>query len=709
MTCSPQRVIVVAALLAFSSTGPSGCGKKGATIPSTSGTCTPPSRNTDASVALVPALGGQRFDSPIEMVFGPGGRVYIAEQKGLVRVVDASGAGVATALDVRAKVVAGGEAGLLGLAFDPKFAESGNVYLHYTAPLPQPRSGFVFQSVVSRFHSNDGGVTIDPASEKRLLTVDQPFTNHNGGRIAFGPDGFLYVGLGDGGSGGDPQGNAQNKTTLLGKILRIDPNGGDPYAIPPSNPFATDGGRPEIYAYGLRNPWKFSFDTATGDLWAGDVGQSKFEEVNRIVLGGNYGWNIREGKHCFNSESCAAEGLLDPIVEYGRADGVSITGGYVYRGTKVSSLFGKYVYADFGTGRIWTVETRGRDAGGSSAPMTLLDTEFKISTFGQDARGEVYVADYASGNVSQIVESTRAAPVEEVGVKLSETGCLDPKEPTKPPGDAIGYDVNSPLWSDGAAKDRWLYVPSGSKIGVAADGDFDVPPGSVAVKTFSVADKKIETRLFVRYADASWAGYSYEWNDDQSDAILLSSSKAKVLPNGQRWYFPSRGECFACHTPVAGFTLGLEARQLDREEQGQNQLTRFASWLEKPITPGALRPLQAVDSAGVSASERARGYLHSNCSMCHREGSGAGAATFDLRIDKSLEETKTCNVTPQAGELGVAGLKIVTPGDPARSALFLRPRALDASRMPTLASSVVDANGVGAIEAWIREMPPSCQ
>ena len=665
----------------------------------------PPPRSADATVALAPAFGGQSFTSPVELIAGPGNRFYVLEQKGVVRVVDPSGAPAQTALDISASIVAGGEAGLLGLAFDPNFADNGFVYLDFTAPLPQPRSDVVFQSVIARFHSSDGGITIDPSSQKRLLVVDQPYTNHNGGHLAFGPDGFLYISLGDGGSGGDPNGNGQNKNVLLGKLLRIDPNGGEPYGIPPSNPFAGGGGRPEIFAYGLRNTWKFSFDKATGELWAGDVGQNKFEEVDRIVLGGNYGWNVREAKHCYNASQCPTEGFIDPVVEYGRDEGVSITGGYVYRGTRLPALVGKFLYGDFATGRIWAVD---KTADGAFVPLLLLETDLKISTFGQDAAGEIFVVDYASGKANQLVAAGPAAAPEGPGLKLSETGCLDVAAPTTPPQGMIRYDVNSPLWSDGAAKDRWLYVPEGSRIGLLADGDFDIPPGSVAVKTFSVAGKKIETRLFARYPDSTWAGYSYEWNDEQSEALLLSAGKTKPLANGKTWYFPSRGECFACHTPVAGFTLGLETRQLDREEGAANQLARFAALLDRPVIAGALAPLRSADAQGASASERARGYLHSNCSMCHREGSGAGAATLDLRIDKPLAETRMCNVAPQAGELGVAGAKVLAPGDPAKSVLALRMHALDTSRMPTLASRVVDDAGVAAVEEWIRSLPPAC-
>lgn len=654
--------------------------------------CTPPAR-VPSRVALAPAapFGDRTFDHPIEIGSGPGGRFYVLEQSGVAKVVPPDGAEPTVAIDIKDKIVSGGEAGLLGIAFDPGFAQNGFVYLHFNQSI-EKKPDVVFQSVIARYRSSDGGLTFDPASEKRILVVDQPFSNHNGGKIAFGPDGFLYIGFGDGGSGGDPKGNGQNRDVLLGKILRIDPNGGDPYAIPPSNPFAGGGGRPEIYAYGLRNPWKFSFDRATGDLWAADVGQSKYEEIDRIVLGGNYGWNVREGAHCFQAATCATEGLIDPVAEYGRSEGISVTGGYVYRGTKMPSLAGKLVYGDYGTGNIWALD---RNASGAYvADLIVPQSGFRISTFAQGPDGEVWVADHQSGRVHALVPQSGEAPADGAGALLSETGCLDVTQPMKAPPGHVAYDVRSPLWSDGAKKDRWLYVPEGKKIGVAPDGDFDVPPGSVAVKTFTVGDKRVETRLFVRYEDGTWAGYSYEWNDAQTDATLLTTGKTKDLASGGTWTFPSREECFACHTAVAGFTLGLEARQVD--------VDRFAAHLARPVRNDELPKLAAADTPGASDEERARGYLHANCSICHREGGGAGAATIDLRIDRSLAQMRACNVAPSGGDLGVPDAKLVLPGDPARSTIPLRMRALDRNRMPPLASRVVDESGARAVETWIR-------
>jgi uncharacterized repeat protein (TIGR03806 family) len=674
------------------------CGDDDTAMPAAppSPTCKPPARRADANVALASAFGDQALTQPVEIVRGPGNRFYVLEQKGFVKAIADGGGPATTALDLSKRITSGGEAGLLGVAFDPKFSENGFVYLHFDAPLDAPKAGVVFQSVIARFASRDGGATFDPASERRILVVDQPFANHNGGKIAFGPDGYLYIAFGDGGSAGDPFGNGQNKNVLLGKILRIDVAGGkEPYAIPADNPFAGGGGRGEVWAYGLRNPWKFSWDRATGDMWAADVGQNKFEEVDRIVKGGNYGWNVREGKHCFGADTCPTDGFVEPVVEYGRTDGLSVTGGYVYRGTKLPSLDGKYVYGDFGSGRIWAVD---RDAQGRPAAKLLVESGLRVSTFAQDDAGEIYVADYVTGKVKQLVPG-EGAPHDEAPSLLSETGCLDVRAPDKAPAGAIAYDVASPLWSDGATKDRWVFVGSG-KVLVAADGDFDVPPGSIAVKTFTVAGKRVETRLFVRYEDSTWAGFSYEWNDAQTDAVLLPGGKTKPLSNGQVWAFPSPGECFACHTPIAGYTLGLEARQIDHD----GQLARWQDVLATPIASGAFPVLAGADTPNASDEARARGYLHANCSMCHREGGGAGAATMDLRVDASLADTRACNAPPQAGDLGVQGAKVIAPGDPSRSILAHRMRATDDKRMPPLATSVVDEKGFAAVEAWIRSL-----
>ncbi len=344
----------------------------------------------DYEVARVyPALS---FNQPVLMLQAPGhaDRWYVVERAGRVlRFDDLPGvASTSTAIDIGASIDGSGEGGLLGMAFHPNFAVNGYVYLSYTAPSVSA----ALETRIARFTSSDGGLTFDPGSEFIVLQLDQPFTNHNGGHIAFGPDGYLYIGLGDGGSGGDPLGNGQNVNTLLGAMLRIDVDSASPYAIPLGNPFAGGGGRGEIYAWGLRNPWRFSFDRVGGGLWAGDVGQGDYEEVDRIRNGRNYGWNIREGAHCYNAASCPTAGLTDPEVDYDHSLGCSVTGGYVYRGNALAELYGVYVFGDFCSGRIW-----GFDTWASSGVDELIDTGLTIVSFAETQDGELLIIDYGGG------------------------------------------------------------------------------------------------------------------------------------------------------------------------------------------------------------------------------------------------------------------------------------------------------------------------
>jgi glucose/arabinose dehydrogenase len=359
-----------------------------------------------SGITLARAFPNLSFSHPVLMLQAPGdaSRVFVVEQAGTVRVFPNSDSATASTvfINISDRVDSSApEAGLLGMAFDPDFASNGRVFLSYTRSGPDSTTPLV--SVIARYTSSDGGATLDPNSEVVLLTQDQPFVNHNGGHIIFGPDGYLYMGLGDGGSGGDPQDNAQNTNTLLGKLLRIDVRGNTaPYGIPADNPFAASGGRKEIYAYGLRNPWRFQFDRATGELWLADVGQDRWEEVNRVTRGGNYGWDDREGAHCFEpASSCRTSGLIEPVAEYGHDNGrCSITGGYVYRGSAHAALAGMYLYGDFCTGEIW-----GLPAGGG-APALLFAGGISISSFGEDNAGEVYVVSYGDGTLRRIAGAT---------------------------------------------------------------------------------------------------------------------------------------------------------------------------------------------------------------------------------------------------------------------------------------------------------------
>lgn len=348
------------------------------------------------SYTVVNAFPKLSFTRPVDLQHAPDNsdRLFVLEQAGVISVFpnDPNASEKKTFLDIQKKVDdQGNEEGLLGLAFHPDYKTNGYFYVNYTASKPE-------RSVISRFKvSSQNADQADPASEYILLTYEQPHSNHNGGQVSFGPDGYLYIAVGDGGSGGDPHENGQNRSTLLGKILRIDVNkqeNAKPYGIPPDNPFAknNNGYREEIYAYGLRNPWRFSFDTVSKRLWTGDVGQNTYEEIDIIEKGGNYGWNTMEGKHCFDPKSgCPTSGLKLPIHDYGRDQGISVTGGFVYRGPTLSGLEGKYIYADYATRRVWAL-----DYSDMNKPVNteILTADFNISSFGVDQDNELYLCGF---------------------------------------------------------------------------------------------------------------------------------------------------------------------------------------------------------------------------------------------------------------------------------------------------------------------------
>lgn len=354
------------------------------------------------------------FDQPLLMLQAPGDttRWFVVERPGAVRIFpndpDASLGDVETFIDITTAVDStAAEAGLLGMAFHPEFATNGEVFLSYT------RTNAGLESVVSRFIVDDVTGNLDPGSEDILLTVPQPFGNHNGGNILFGPDGFLYIGFGDGGGAGDPEENAQDTSNVLGSIVRIDVAGTAPYEIPADNPFAgntecrqgfssaSNLDCPEIFAWGFRNPWRFSFDSQTGELWVGDVGQDSWEEVDRVEISENYGWDEREGAHCFEPPTGCSTANVDPVTEYPNVgDDSSITGGYVYRGSAIPDLVGFYVFGDFGSGSIRAIPA---DSEQGVEPDLLVDTGLGIASFAQGNDGELYAIDIGAGTVHKII------------------------------------------------------------------------------------------------------------------------------------------------------------------------------------------------------------------------------------------------------------------------------------------------------------------
>ena len=377
-----------------------------ATVPPTPTASASPEGSADP---LAIRLGIERFADGFEALTfvtnaGDGsGLLYAVEQRGVIWTLDAEGVvGEAPFLDMSERVTSGGEQGLLGLAFHPDFASNGRFFVDYTAT-----NGDMVVAEFGLGADGDG----DPGSERRLLDISDPFPNHNGGMLAFGPDGYLYIGNGDGGSGGDPLNSGQSLDTLLGKILRIDVNSGDPYGIPTGNPFPVGnlaGARPEIWAYGLRNPWRFSFDRLTGALFIGDVGQGAWEEVDVEPPGAggrNYGWNTMEGDTCFVVANCSSEGLTLPVTVYPHEQGCSITGGYVYRGSRFGPLSGGYVFSDYCSGRLWVLDAQDALETGSAELVQLGRELLHASSFGEDESGEIYVVDQ-NGTIYHLITRT---------------------------------------------------------------------------------------------------------------------------------------------------------------------------------------------------------------------------------------------------------------------------------------------------------------
>ncbi len=368
-----------------------------------------------ATVEVTPVAAGFQMPTYITHAGDGSGRLFLTEKPGRVWIIQDGQVLPEPFLDIRDRVRSQeSERGLLSIAFHPDYVTNGRFFVNYTDAKGH--------TVVAEYRVTDNPNRADPNSERILLYIEQPAANHNGGLLKFGPDGYLYIGMGDGGSAGDPWGNAQNLGVLLGKMLRIDVDGGEPYAIPPDNPFVgQEGARPEIWAYGLRNPWRFSFDRATGDLYIADVGQNAWEEVHVQPAssrgGENYGWDIMEGFHCFEPpEGCDPTGLVMPVVEYGHDVGCSITGGYVYRGTRYPALVGTYFFSDFCTGRIWGLR---KGASGAWEWAEFLDTDLNVSSFGEGEDGEIYILDYGSGSVYHLVgPASSALPADQAYLPL---------------------------------------------------------------------------------------------------------------------------------------------------------------------------------------------------------------------------------------------------------------------------------------------------
>jgi uncharacterized repeat protein (TIGR03806 family) len=725
---------------------------------------TPPA----TAIQLVNALPGLSFSQPLALASPPGDtkRLFICEKTGIVKVVpdvtlatptQASFLNLPTLLSSRGETLStDSEQGLLGLAFHPAYATNRFFYVFYSV---RKADNLVYERV-SRFTTQAGNPNAaDTASELVLIEQLDEASNHNGGGLAFGPDGYLYISFGDEGGQNDQYNNSQRiDRDFFSAIARIDvdrksgsldPNahaavprdgGVARYAIPPDNPFvgATSFNgvavtpanvRTEFWAVGLRNPWRFSFDTQTGELWVADVGQNLYEEIDIVTKGGNYGWAYREGKHA-GPKTAPGGGFtsIDPVYEYthgsGALQGNSITGGLVYRGTRISSLAGKYIFGDYVSGNIWALSKNG-----STATAERITGEGGIVAFGTDpSNGDILVADIDGSRILRIASGPANDGYPQ---KLSDTGLFADLSDLSPNPGVLPYDPNLTFWSDHAIKRRWFAIPDGSaRMTWSKDDAWSFPTGEIWVKHFDLettrgnpaTKKRIETRVLVKTATSAY-GVSYRWNDAGTEATLMPDEgvafDVSVVENGssrtQRWQIPSRTSCLVCHTPQAGSALSFTTRQLNKSSNMNgflgNQLDLlaqggyFANAVPAPNTlPRHLRP----DETSYPVEARVRSYLAVNCAYCHMAG-GTAPTQWDGRPQLTLAQTGLINGNA-SNNGGDPANKLVVPGDVLHSVVYNRVAAANGfTRMPPLATNELDQTSIALIQDWIATQLPARQ
>jgi uncharacterized repeat protein (TIGR03806 family) len=699
-----------------------------------------------------------KFNHPVDIAFAPGiDRIFVADQSAKVVSFARNDPDLVKpdlfanlheiVTDWKSVPGARGIESVYGVAFHPKFAENHFVYLCYTLAMAK-RPAEPIGSRVARFKViMEGDVPrVDPASETRLIEWQQG--GHNGGCIKFGPDGMLYISTGDQADPFPPDmyETGQDISDLRASILRIDvdqSDGGKPYAIPRDNPFVRlAGARGEVWSYGLRNPWRMSFDRATGQLWVGDVGWELWEMIDAAKPGANFGWSITEGPNPIHPlGKRGPTPISPPALALTHAEAMSITGGFVYRGQRFPELVGHYIFGDWDTRRLWAAKLIGTDK--LEPHRVIAITDARIVAFGEDAQGELYIADYEGGGLYELSRNPAAQTGSTFPKTLSASGIFADTSHQQPAPGVVPYLVQVPQWADGATAQRWVAVPRDKAVRWQTDDVFErlslgFPKDSVLVRTFSMpmktgvtdSSRKLETQL-LHFDGRQWHGYSYRWREDQSDADLVEDGGAEMpltiqddsMPGGKRqqtWHFNSRTQCLTCHGIHAGYVVGYNEPQLDRaqtyEGSGpENQVTalrrmglfapEYNTKTKGPPPPAKFTLVDPIDESA-SLTERARSYLHGNCAHCHRQH-GGGSASIDLRKERSPTETRAIDQPPLLGAFGIADPRIIAPGDPARSVLVYRFAKNGTGRMPHIGSDVVDARGVALVSQWIAEMDPA--
>jgi putative heme-binding domain-containing protein len=623
-----------------------------------------------------------------------------------------------------------------GLAFHPNFEKNRQCFVCYTLKgKKRGQENLADGTRVSRFTVKKiDPPRIDPSSEEIVLTFLQG--GHNGGDIHFGPDGMLYISTGDAASPNppDPLNTGQDISDLLSSILRIDVDRkekGKNYAVPKDNPFVgMNDARPEVWAYGFRNPWRMSFDTKTGELFVGDVGWELWESVHRVEKGGNYGWSAMEGPQPIKPDKVGPTPIRAALIELPHTIACSVTGGRVYRGKRFPELRGAYVFGDWETRRLWAA----RFEGDRTREMPeIARPSVRIVAFGEDRNGELYFLDYDGGTVHTIERNDAAARNTDFPTKLSQTGLFASVQDHKPAPGVVPFSINSRQWHDGASAEHSAAFPGLSSATLHAEPKpipglvhwhsfrMHFPRDAVLIRTLSLGSRRVETQL-MHFEGVDWRPYTFAWRDDQTDADLVPADGAeKEISDGKQtrlWQFQSRSQCMSCHSNQSEYALAFLPEQLNRTgADGKNQLISLteAGYIRRAGNDGMPQPpfdtasaarqprLADPSDTAQPLEARARSYLHGNCGHCHSDH-GGGSVPLRLKFPVSTPEMKAVGIRPTRGDFGLDDGCIVKPGDPYSSTLFFRMAKFGRDRMPHIGSDRPDEAGLQLIEQWISGM-----
>jgi putative heme-binding domain-containing protein len=694
---------------------------------------------------IVRAFPNLKFDKPLLLARCPGSeRLFIGEQSGvLYSFVDKLDATADLFIDLRKEITtihltpdAQSVEAVYGLVFHPDFQQNRQCFICYTVQGSGRRQrNFAEGTRVSRFKvTNTDPPRVDPASEEIVITFLQG--GHNGGDLHFGPDRMLYISTGDAANPNppDPFNTGQDISDLLSSILRIDVDRKDPgknYAVPPDNPFVKlAGARPEVWAYGFRNPWRMSFDRLTGELFVGDVGWELWEMVYRIERGGNFGWAAKEGPQPIKSEQVGPTPIIPALIELSHTLGSSVTGGYVYRGQKFPELNGAYVFGDWETRRLWAARFDGDRV---KEMPEITRPSIRVSAFGENNAGELYILDHDVGTIHTLERNDAGAANADFPTKLSQTGLFVPGTDHAPAAGVIPFEINSRQWQDGATAEHWVALPGDSAANLHANPKpipgmvywhnfrLHFPENAVLVRTISLGGRRLETQL-LHFDGVDWQPYTYAWRDDQTNADLVDADGAeREIFDGKQtrvWQFHSRSQCRLCHSAWSEYALGFQPEQLNRPgADGRNQLVTFSELgLIRRLSgsgeqlgafdeQSAARERKLVDPADASQplEDRARAYLHANCGHCHSNG-GGGTVDLRLQFPVSVADMKAVGVRPARGDFALPDACIIKAGDPYASTLYFRMAKFGRDRMPHLGSEQPDEVGLKLMEDWIAAM-----